>query len=270
MGRELETGTEDVRATVQDDGVGRIVLNRPDRRNALSDPMLDGLAAALDDFEGADDVRVVVLTGAGGAFCAGGDVKEFAAGGGEGGGAERVDPERLARQRRIQRATTGRIYEFAKPVVGVLPGAAAGAGLGLALACDLRIGSSRTVIVTAFASVALSGDFGVAWLLQRLVGPARARELMFLSERLDATRCRELGLVNVVVQPDELEQASATLARRLADGPPQALQGMKRNLLTASGVDLGESMDAEAESHLACGVSADHRAAVRAFVAKRG
>jgi 2-(1,2-epoxy-1,2-dihydrophenyl)acetyl-CoA isomerase len=266
--REVDTGTTDVLASVSD-GIGRIVLNRPERRNALSDPMLDGLVRALDDFDSADDVGAVIFTGSGGAFCAGGDIKEFAARGGEGGRVSTLDPERLARQRVVQRATVGKIHELTKPVIGALPGAAAGAGLGMALACDLRIGSTNTVMVTAFATVGLSGDYGTAWFLQSLLGPARARQLLFLSERVDAERCLELGLLNAVVAPDELDAAATTLARRLADGPRQALRGMKRNLTLADNLDLAEAMDIEVELHLGCGVSDDHREALSAFIEKR-
>lgn len=266
--REVDTGTTDVLASV-DDGVGRIVLNRPQRRNALSDPMLDGLIRALDDFDLADDVGAVILTGAGSAFCAGGDVKEFAARGGEGGRGAVADPVRVAWQRGVQRGTVGKIHELSKPVIAALPGAAAGAGLGLALACDLRIGSANTVMVTAFATVGLSGDYGTAWFLRRLVGPAQARELLFLSDRVDAQRCLELGLLNQVVPPEELDAATTALARRLADGPRRALRGMKRNLVAAETLDLVQAMDIEVQLHLECGVSDDHREALAAFLEKR-
>lgn len=266
--RTIDTGTTDVLGEVRD-GVGRIVLNRPERRNALTPDMLGGLAALLAEMESADDVGAVLLTGAGPAFCAGGDVKAFAERGGEGGTATAPQPERVARQRDSQAATVGRLYGFAKPVVAALPGAAAGAGLGFALAADLRIGCPATALVTAFARVGLSGDYGVAWLLHRLVGPARAREMMFFSERTGADRCLELGLLHRIVPADELAEAAQALAARLADGPRLALRNMKRNLLEADDDDLAASMDREIPRHMECGVSEDHREAVRAFVAKR-
>jgi 2-(1,2-epoxy-1,2-dihydrophenyl)acetyl-CoA isomerase len=266
--RSIDLDTTDVLGTVED-GVGRIVLNRPERRNALSGLMLEGLATLLDEFEKADDVGAVVLTGAGSAFCAGGDVKAFNERGGEGGGAAEVSQQRVERQRVMQRRTTARIHAFAKPVLGVLPGAAAGAGLGLALACDLRIGSTRAVIATAFGRVGLSGDYGATWLLNRLVGPARARELMFLSPRLDAARALELGLLNWVVAEDELESKADDIARQLANGPRHALAAMKDNLLFAGSAQLLASMDHEVPLHLGCGLTADHVEAVAAFVEKR-
>lgn len=251
------------------DGVATITLNRPDRRNAMSVPMIERLGELLQ--QSADDprVRALVLTGAGRAFCAGGDVQQFDADGGEGGGASEVDPAAVAEQLRHQEMTVGRIHAFPKPVIASLPGAAAGAGLGLALAADLRIGTPRTLVATAFASIALSGDFGVAWLLERLVGPARARELMFLNPRLDGRACLDLGLINRLVPEDELEQATRDLAGQLADGSAGTLASIKRNLLEAPSQTLSESMAAEVPRHKACGLTDDHVEAARAFVEKR-
>jgi 2-(1,2-epoxy-1,2-dihydrophenyl)acetyl-CoA isomerase len=249
--------------------VATIVLNRPDRRNALSDAMLAALARVLDRLESADDVGALVITGSGPAFCAGGDVKGFSERGGEGGTSAQVDPAGVAAQRELQRATVGRLHAFARPVIAALPGAAAGAGLGLALAADLRIGSPRTVITTAFARVGLSGDYGTAWLLRQLVGPARAAELMFLSDRVDADTCLRLGLLNFLVPEAELRPRTAELASRLAHGPRLALRSMKQNLLLAGQADLGEAMDVEVTRHKECGITDDHREAVAAFVEKR-
>jgi 2-(1,2-epoxy-1,2-dihydrophenyl)acetyl-CoA isomerase len=264
----LDTGTDDLLAAV-DDGVATIVLNRPARRNALSPEMLAALARVLRRLDGADDAGVLVITGAGPAFCAGGDVKGFSERGGEGGTAAQADPAAVAEQQEIQRATIGALHAFAQPVIAALPGAAAGAGLGFALAADLRIGTPRTVLTTAFARVGLSGDYGTAWLLRQLVGPARAAELMFLSDRVDADAALRLGLLNWVVAADELRPRTAELAARLARGPRLALASMKRNLLLAGQAGLGEAMDAEVPRHKECGVTDDHREAVAAFVEKR-
>jgi 2-(1,2-epoxy-1,2-dihydrophenyl)acetyl-CoA isomerase len=264
----LDTGTDDLLAAV-DDGVATIVLNRPARRNALSPEMLAALARVLERLDGADDVGALVITGSGPAFCAGGDVKGFSERGGEGGTAGVADPAAIAEQQGIQRATVGALHAFAQPVIAALPGAAAGAGLGFALAADLRIGTPRTVLTTAFARVGLSGDYGTAWLLRQLVGPARAAELMFLSDRVDADAALRLGLLNWVVAADELRPRTAELAARLARGPRLALASMKRNLLLAGQAGLGEAMDAEVPRHKECGVTDDHREAVAAFVEKR-
>jgi 2-(1,2-epoxy-1,2-dihydrophenyl)acetyl-CoA isomerase len=264
----LDTGTGDLLAAVED-GVATIVLNRPARRNALSPEMLAALARVLERLDGADDVGALVITGSGPAFCAGGDVKGFSARGGEGGTAGAADPAAIAEQQGVQRATVGALHAFAQPVIAALPGAAAGAGLGFALAADLRIGTPATVMTTAFARVGLSGDYGTAWLLRDLVGPARAAELMFLSDRVDADAALRLGLLNWLVAPQELAPRAAALAGRLAHGPRQALAGMKSNLLRAGQAGLGETMDAEVVLHKECGVTDDHREAVAAFMEKR-
>jgi 2-(1,2-epoxy-1,2-dihydrophenyl)acetyl-CoA isomerase len=266
--REIDTGTEDLLAHVER-GVGVVTLNRPDRRNALSSDMVHALAAVLADLEVADDVRALLITGAGAAFCAGGDVKEFAARGGEGGGTDVPHEERIARQQAVQRATTGRLYAFAKPTVAALPGAAAGAGLGLALACDLRVGSDATILATAFGKVGLSGDYGATWLLTRLAGPAKARRALFLGERIDARTARDWGLLDWVVDPGALAGFALATAAELAAGSPEALAAMKQNLLDADHHDLAAAMDREVPRHLACGLTDNHKEAVQAFVAKR-
>jgi 2-(1,2-epoxy-1,2-dihydrophenyl)acetyl-CoA isomerase len=268
--RPIETGTDHLLARIED-GVAFLTLNRPERRNALSDPMLSGLAAALRECETSPDVRCVVLTGAGGAFCSGGDVKGMAAGGAGGGARAALTlDERIHRQRLSQRETAGRIARMPKPVIASLPGAAAGAGLSIALACDLRIASERAILTTAFARVGFSGDYGGTWFLTQLVGSAKARELYFLSDRIDAKEAERLGLVNRVVPDDALESETRALARRLASGATVAYRYMKENLNRAlEGASLEESLDLEATHHVHTGLTEDHREAAKAFVEKR-
>lgn len=251
------------------DGVGTITLNRPDRRNALSAAMIEGLAGALEEMESSPRVGAIVLTGAGGAFCSGGDVQDFHEQGGAGGTGETLDPAGVQAQQRDQERTVGRLYRCPKPVLAALPGAVAGAGIGLALAADLRIGTPRTVFATAFGGVGLAGDYGVAWLLQRLVGPAKARELLFLNPRVRGEECREIGLVNWLVAEDELESRTAEIAAQLAGSASRALEGMKQNLLEAPDADLSASMHTEVPRHRGTGLSQDHLDAVAAFVAKQ-
>ena len=176
----------------------------------------------------------------------------------------------IHRQRLWHRATSARIYEMPKPVLASLSGAAAGAGLSLALACDLRIAARRAILLTAFANVGFSGDFGGTFFLTRLVGTARARELYYLSERIGADEALRLGLLNRVVPDETLEAETAELAGRLAHGPGVAYRYMKENLNRASaGAGLHECLDAEATHHVHTGLTEDHRNAVRAFVEKR-
>ena len=265
---EHDTGTDHLRATVED-GVGTITMDRPERRNALSGEMLGALARTLASFETDDDVGCVVLTGAGGAFCAGGDVKGMAEGGDAGGsGGSSLDAV-VHLQRLSHHATSGKLHEMPKTTVAAIPGPAAGAGLSLALACDLRYAVEGAVLTTAFAKVGFAGDYGGTWFLTRLVGPAKARELYFLSERLTAEEGARLGIVNAVFPADTYEAEVGSVARRLAGGPRIAYRYMKENLNRAMDADLGECLDLEATHHIRTGSTLDHREAAAAFVEKR-
>jgi 2-(1,2-epoxy-1,2-dihydrophenyl)acetyl-CoA isomerase len=266
--RTIDTGTDHLLASV-DDKVATFVMNRPERRNAFSGEMLGGLARALDDAERASDVGCIVLTGAGGAFSAGGDVKgmnERNAGGGEGPGID----ARIHAQRLSQRATAGRIYAMPKPVIAAIPGAAAGAGFALAMSCDLRIASDKAVLITSFARVGFSGDYGGTYFATQVVGAARARELYYLSDRVTAEEALRVGLVNRVVPASELAKAARELALRLAHGPTVAYRYMKENInRAASGADVMDCLDLEATHHVHTGLTEDHREAAKAFVEKR-
>ena len=269
--RTLDTGTKDLLAHV-DDGVAVITMNRPERRNAMSGGMLTAMSAALSAFETDPDVACIVLTGAGGAFCAGGDVKGMAdgTGGGSTAAAGSDFDSRIHAQRISQRATAGKLYKMPKPTIASLPGAAAGAGLSLALACDLRIASDKAVMTTAFAKVGFSGDYGGTYFLSQLVGSAKTRELYFLSDRIDMAEAQRLGLVNFVVSAERLETDTMLLARRLAKGPRVAYRYMKENInRAASGADVDDCLDLEATHHIHTGFTEDHREAAKAFVEKR-
>jgi 2-(1,2-epoxy-1,2-dihydrophenyl)acetyl-CoA isomerase len=266
--RIFDTGTDDINTEVID-GVMRITLNRPERRNAMSDGMLQGLVASLGDAEVATDVGAVVVTGAGGAFCAGGDVKGMAEAGGEGGGSAVQYDARVHLQRGNQRDTAGKLYELPKPTIAALPGPAAGAGLSIALSCDLRYASPNAILTTAFARVGFSGDYGGTYFMSRLIGSAKARELYFLSEKVDMEEAERLGLVNGVFSEDSLQDEVMAIGRRLAQGPTVAYRYMKENLNRAVHGEMGECLDMEATHHIHCGQTRDHKEAAQAFVDKR-
>ena len=266
MGK-IDTGTNDLLADL-DAGVLTLTLNRPEARNAMSGPMNDALAAQLAAAELNPEVKVVVLTGAGQGFCAGGDVKGMASRN-DGGGQPATIDEAIHRQRVNQRATSGKLFNMPKPTLAALPGAAAGAGLALALACDLRIMARTAILTTAFARVGFSGDYGGTYFLTQLVGSAKARELYFLSERVTAEEALRLGLANWVVEPDELQARAREIATRLAKGPTVAYRYMKENLNRAMAGEWDECLDLEATHHVHCGQTADHKEAARAFVEKR-
>jgi 2-(1,2-epoxy-1,2-dihydrophenyl)acetyl-CoA isomerase len=263
----LASDTEDLIASVAD-GVLTLTLNRPAARNALSRAMLDALARLLGEAEADPGIGAIVITGAGGAFCAGGDVKGMAARN-ESGEPEPIDVA-IARQRRNQRETAGRLHAMPKPTIAAIPGAAAGAGLSMALACDLRVMADTAFMTTAFAKVGFSGDYGGTYFLTKLVGAAKAREMYLLSDRVDAAEALRLGLANRVVPADMLLAEAQTLAARLAAGPRVAYRYMKENLNRAfSGGDMDDCLDLEATHHVHCGLTDDHKDAAKAFVEKR-
>jgi len=177
--------------------------------------------------------------------------------------------ERLADLRWRQAALTGALVAVRKPTIAALPGAAAGAGLAIALACDIRIAARSAFVSTGYAKVGLSGDYGIAWLLTRTIGSARARELMFTAERIDAERCERIGLVNRIVADDKLQEEAFALARSLAEGPRVALRNMKDNLDDALHIDYPTALYREAERLVQASRTDDHKEAVRAFVEKR-
>jgi 2-(1,2-epoxy-1,2-dihydrophenyl)acetyl-CoA isomerase len=265
--RDIDTGTGDLLASL-DEGVLSLTLNRPEARNAMSGAMLEALADRLAAAEIDPAVKCLVLTGAGKGFCAGGDVKGMAARGDGTVGDNTIDGA-IHLQRIKQRATAGKLFKMPKPTLAALPGAAAGAGLSLALACDLRIMASTAIMTTAFARVGFSGDYGGTYFLTQLVGSAKARELYFLSDRVSADEALRLGLANWVCAPDELAAKTREIARRLAHGPTVAYRYMKENLNRAMAGEVDDCLDLEATHHIHCGQTEDHREATKAFVDKR-
>ncbi len=263
----IDTATEDLLAQLSD-GVAVITLNRPEARNAMSGEMMAALQILLAKFELAPEVRCIVLTGAGKGFCAGGDVKGMAASGDDTVGNNTLDGA-IHRQRLAQRATAGKLFTLPKPTLASLPGAAAGAGLSLALACDLRLMASTAIMTTAFARVGFSGDFGGTYFMTQLLGAAKARELYYLSDRISAEEALRLGLTNWVCEPEALENRTMEIAMRLARGPTLAYRYMKENLNRAMSGELDDCLDLEVTHHIHCGQTEDHREAVKAFVAKR-
>ena len=268
MSNKVETGTNDLLADLTD-GVLTLTMNRPEARNAMSDAMTGALAQQLADAELNSAVKVIVLTGAGKGFCAGGDVKGMAASGDGTVGDNTIDGA-IHRQRLNQRGTAGALYSIPKPTIAALPGAAAGAGLSLALACDMRIMANSAMMTTAFAKVGFSGDYGGTFFMSQLIGTAKARELYFFSDRVNAEQSLDLGLTNWVCEADELASKANEIALRLASGPTVAYRYMKENFARAlSSGDVNDCLDLEATHHVHCGQTEDHKNATKAFVEKR-
>ena len=260
--RAIETGTDDLLCDVRE-RVATVTLNRPEAKNALTMDMKEGLYTLVRDLAADEAVGCVLLTGAGTAFCSGGDTKKMKQDG------KPPSMEDRQRQLRWEHQLPRMLHEMPKPTLCALPGAAAGAGFAIALSCDLRIASERGFLLTSFVRVGLSGDYGGSWFLTQLVGPAKAREIYFLSDRLGADECLELGLFNRVVPEAELAGAAFEMARQLASGPPISMRFMKSNLNRALHADLATCMDYEADRMVRGAMTDDYREAVAAFSEKR-
>ena len=263
----IDTGTNELLCAIRD-RVAIITLNRPEARNALSDNLSPALRTMIKTCGENPEVGVLLLTGAGSAFCAGGNVKGMGAHRDKAKLAMSFD-DKVADLQERQRLLTGALAAVRKPTIAALPGPAVGAGLAIAMACDIRIAAQSAFVSTGYLRVALSGDYGIAWLLTRLVGTARARELMFTAEKVDAERCERIGLVNRVVPDDQLQAEAFALAKSLAEGPTLALRYIKDNLDEALSFDFATARDQEAERLIRLTTTADHREAVQAFIDKR-
>lgn len=244
-------------------GLLTITMNRPERKNALNPEMIAGLVEAARRAADDAEVRAVLFKGAGGSFCVGGDVKSMAAG-----RAPLPFEVKLANLRRGMEVSRI-LHQMPKPVVAQLDGAAAGAGLSMALSCDLRIASESCKITTAFAKVGFSGDYGGTYFLTQLLGSARARELYLTSPVLTAREAHAIGMVTKVVPDAEIDAAAHELALSLAQGASIALGYIKRNINNAEHLPLEDCFDGEAIHHTRCSDTEDHKEAAKAFVEKR-
>lgn len=238
-----------------------LTLNRPDARNAIDLVMREEIAAALDEMEADDAVRVLILTGAGEHFCAGGDIKSMQA-------KRHTAVDGRARVQLLNRMVL-RLVNFPKPTLAMVDGFAVGAGFNLALGCDLIIASDRARFGQVFSKLGLVPDGGGTYFLPRLVGPAKAKELVFTADIIDAEEALRLGLVNRVVPAGDLRQATLTLARRIAEGPPKALALAKQLLNRSANTDLTGALDLEAFAQSVAVTTEDHQEGLKAFFEKR-
>lgn len=245
----------------REDGVATVTLNRPEALNALSLEMREGLGTIFQEFKTDDSVRAVVLTGAGRAFCAGGDVK---------GMAQRRGPTEMKDfvRNTIHRAVLA-ITSLEKPVIAMVNGVATGAGCCLALTCDLIIASDKAKFGFAFVRVGLGPDWGGAYFIPRAIGLAKAKELLFTGKLIDAQEAERIGLINQVVPADQLVETTYALARQLAKGPTKAIGTTKTLVGRGMEMDLLGLLEYEANTAALLVQSEDHREGVQAFVEKR-
>lgn len=245
-----------------EDGIAILTLNRPENLNALSDDIRVGLRDALTRLGADNAIGCIILTGAGRGFCAGGDVKTM------GSRSAKVFEERAAGILQSARVPM-LMHETPKPIIGMINGVAVGAGLGMAAACDIRIAARSARFGAGFIKIGLSGDWGATWLVTRLVGTAKAREMFFTGDLIDADEAARIGLVNKVVDDRELLATTMAMAKRIASMPHLALGYTKKNLATAEVGDFATSIDMEAFNQARCSQMEDHREAVLAFKEKR-
>lgn len=240
------------------DGILMITLNRPDAYNALTETMTAELTQAFRDVAGASDIRCVVVTGAGKAFCAGEDLQ---------GVTDDTDYAALLRAR--YHPMMEALKKVPQPVVAAVNGVAAGAGMSLALACDFRLAHKKSSFVSAFMNIGLVPDFGMMYTLPRLVGYAKALEITVLGQPIDGKKAVELGLITEWVEMDEWESGIEVFCEKLASLPTIAISLIKRYMMDAMNEPLDGLLEKEAEAQRVAGESADHKEGVRAFVEKR-
>ena len=245
------------------EGILTITLNRPEKLNAFIGHMRRDLAEALEHAASDRSVRVVIITGAGRAFCAGGDVAFMAQ------LMQRRDSEEFARILGAGRRVILALRQMTKPVIAAVNGPASGAGANLAFACDLRIASTNATFSQSFLKVGLHPDWGGTYFLPRLVTPNKACELFFLGESIDAAEAQRFNIVNQVVAPEDLEAATMQLAQRLRAAPPLAIAAAKQAVYASEAADLEEMLRYETEAQLRCFDSDDGHEGVRAFLEKR-
>ena len=266
----IETGTEELLCRLED-RVAIITLNRPKKKNALSDHLTPALRQTLLDLETKREVGCILITGSGDAFCAGGDI------GGMGGNAreDKEVSERPTAEERVrvlihkQETLTLRLADHAKPTIAALPGVAAGAGLCIALACDIRVACRSAFVTTAYRNIGFSGDYGGSWLLTQLVGPSKAKELFFTGRRVQSDEAMALGIFNNVFEDASFENEALAMAKQIASGPPIAIAFMKEHINRAVTGDLRSNLAMEADRLIRCAATSDHKEAVKAFMEKR-
>jgi 2-(1,2-epoxy-1,2-dihydrophenyl)acetyl-CoA isomerase len=242
--------------------VATLTFNRPDKLNALSRDLIFKSIDVLTKWSRDPDIGAVVVTGAGRAFCAGGDVSMMA-------GEDRGTLEQEIDGLRQAQELSWLLYNMPKVTIAAVNGFAMGAGLGVCLSCDLRIASDQAKFGTAYAKVGYGGDFGTTWLLARYAGAPKAKELFFLSDIIDAAEAHRIGLLNRVVAQDNVMAEALEVASRIAHGPLTSFRYMKANINLSASTDFRTMLDREAETHMRCGTTADHKEGVRAFMEKR-
>lgn len=267
---ELDTGTRQLLSHIHGN-IGIITLNRPESKNALSDELTPALRSQISNLNIDDRVNALIITGSGDAFCAGGDVKSMNASTSnkESWTKESSEEEVLKNLQNKQMTLTHTLYNFSKPTIAALPGAAAGAGLSIALTCDFRYVNENAFAIAGYGRIALTGDYGMSWLLPKIVGLSKAKDMMLSNSKISAKEGLNIGLFDKVIKGDELLKSSLEYANILSTFSPLSLKAMKNNIQSSTEISLEESLNQEAIELIKASKSNDHKEGIRAFVEKR-
>ncbi len=267
---ELETGTRQLLSHIHGN-IGIITLNRPEAKNALSDELTPALRIQISNFDQDKRVNVLIITGAGDAFCAGGDVKSMNSDSVKkvGWNKDKSDKDVIKNLQKKQMTLTHNLYNFSKPTIALLPGAAAGAGLSIALACDFRFASQNAFAIAGYVKIALTGDYGMSWLLPRIVGVSKCKEMMFSNSKILSEEAINIGLFDKILKEKTLLKSCLDYANIISNFSPIALKAIKKNIQSSYHFNLEQSLNQEAVELIKASKSNDHKEGIRAFVEKR-
>ena len=267
---ELDTGTRQLLSHIHGN-IGIITLNRPESKNALSDELTPALRSQISNLNIDDRVNALIITGSGDAFCAGGDVKSMnsSTNNKESWTKESSEEEVIKSLQNKQITLTHALYNFSKPTIAALPGAAAGAGLSIALTCDFRYVNENAFAIAGYGRIALTGDYGMSWLLPKIVGLSKAKDMMLSNSKISAKEGLNIGLFDKVIKGDELLKSSLEYANILSTFSPLSLKAMKNNIQSSLDLSLEESLNQEAVEVIKASKSNDHKEGIKAFVEKR-
>ena len=266
---ELETGTRQLLSHIHGN-IGIITLNRPESKNALSNELTPALRKQIVNLNLDDRVNSLIITGAGDAFCAGGDIKSMNSSSNKDGWTNKVSEEEVIKSLQLKQMTlTHALYNFSKPTIAALPGAAAGAGLSIALTCDFRFTNENAFAIAGYGRIALTGDYGMSWLLPRIIGISKAKDMMFSNKKILAREGLNIGLFDNIIEGDNLLKSTLEYANLLSSFSPLALKAMKNNINSAYELSLEKSLNQEAIELIKASKANDHKEGIRAFIEKR-
>ena len=265
---ELETGTRQLLAHIHGK-IGILTLNRPEAKNALSDELTPAIRKKIFELNEDNRIKVLIITGTGDAFCAGGDVKSMNSSKDKGWTELKTEKETIKDLQKKQITLTAALYNFSKPTIAVLPGAAAGGGLSIALSCYFRFVSKNAFVIAGYGKIALTGDYGITWLLTKLIGPSKAKDILFSNRKIPAKEGINIGIFDKVFDGKKLLKESIEYANSIGSFSPIALKAMKKNINNATNINLIEALDQEAIDLIKASKSKDHKEGIKAFVEKR-